>query len=71
MAKVSREFVVALKLHPDPAYKLAQRAGINPNTLSKLVNGAEKLKRQDSRILAVGAVLGLSPEECFEPCTKD
>jgi plasmid maintenance system antidote protein VapI len=64
--KVSRKFLIRVKLNEQPAYRIAQQAKIHPNTLSKLVHGAERIKPQDARVLAVGRVLGLSPEDCFE-----
>jgi DNA-binding transcriptional regulator YdaS (Cro superfamily) len=62
---VSRRFVATLKLHPEPAYRLARRAGVHPTTLSKLVHGAEPIRPQDARVIAVARELGLTPEECF------
>jgi transcriptional regulator with XRE-family HTH domain len=62
---VSREFIAAVKLSEIPAYRLAQRAGIDPVTLSKLMNGIVRPKVNDARIIAVGHLLGLKPSECF------
>jgi hypothetical protein len=60
MARISRELIIALKLNPEPAYKLAQRAGINPNTLSKLVNGIDTVRSGAalSEVVAMEAVEG-------------
>ncbi len=67
MARISREFLYRLKVSSErPQYRTAQLAGVDPVRLSKLITGAELIKPQDSRILAVGAVLGLRPEDCFE-----
>jgi hypothetical protein len=66
MVKVSREFKTRLKMHEQPAYKIAHRAGINPTTLSKLVNGIEPIKLNDERISRVAVVLGLNAAEAFE-----
>lgn len=63
---VSQKLKVAIKLADEPSYKIAHRAGINPSTLSKLVCGITKVQPGDSRVLKVGEVLGLKPEECFE-----
>ena len=41
------------------------QAGIHPNMLSKLVNGAIPIRPGDERVIRVGEVLGLSPEEVF------
>ena len=65
MTIVSRRFLVELKLHPEPAYRIAQQAGINPTTLSKLIHGAEPIHQGDDRILRVGRVLGLESHEVF------
>ena len=65
-ACLSRTFLVALKLSPDPAYRVAMRAGVNPTTLSKLIIGAQALHPGDHRIVAVGRQLGLPPESCFD-----
>jgi len=63
---LSRQFLIRLKLHESPAYKIAQRAGVNANTLSRLINGIDPVKPQDERIISVGQVIGLAPSECFE-----
>jgi len=49
-----------------PAYRLAQMARINPNELYKLMSGISQIKPGDPRIIAVGKILGLSAEDCFE-----
>ena len=64
--KISQTFIIRLKLHSDPAYRIAQMAGVNPTTLSKLINGAEPVRKDDDRILRVGRILGLEPEEVFD-----
>jgi hypothetical protein len=66
LLSLSRRFVEAVKLHDEPAYRLAWRAGIHPATLSKLLHGAERLRPADDRVIAVGRELGLKPEDCFE-----
>ncbi len=68
---ISRQFLIRLKLHESPAYKIAQRAGVNANTLSRLINGIDPVKPQDERIISVGEVIGLSPSECFEKESED
>jgi len=66
MSKISRTFIVELKLHSEPAYRLAQKAGVNPATLSKLIHGIERVRENDDRILRVGRILGLDPDEVFD-----
>ena len=63
---LSRRFIEAVKLSPVPAYKIAHAAGLHPATLSKLLSGAERVRPQDVRVKAVGQVLGLAPEQCFD-----
>lgn len=63
---VSRIFRDRLKLHNEPAYRLATRVGMHPATLSKLIHGAERAKPDDARIVSIGAKLGLSADQCFE-----
>ena len=70
MQSLSEKFIVKLKLDDRPQYR-AQIAKVNANTLSKLVNGAERVRPLDNRIIAVGSVLGLSPAECFETSTAE
>ncbi len=69
--KVSRRFIEALKLGDQRSYKIAWQAGLNPSTLSKLICGIEKVKPNDPRVLAVGKILGLNPEGCFEMESTD
>ncbi len=69
MVNVSEQFLIRLKLHELPAYRIAQQAGVNPNTLSRLINGIDPIKGGDERILAVGRIIGLGATECFEEVT--
>ena len=64
--KVSQTFIIRLKLHSQPAYRIAQQAGINPSTLSKLIHGAEPVRFDDDRIVRVGRILGLESDEVFD-----
>ncbi|QQR80948.1 MAG: hypothetical protein IPJ69_02025 [Deltaproteobacteria bacterium] len=64
---VSQKFQQALKLSEKPAYKLAWSVGIHPNTLSKLTTGYLRVKHGDERLIKIGSLLGLSPNEVFDP----
>lgn len=66
MTRVSDKFIAALKLHTLPAYLIAQKADVNPVTLSKLIHGIAPIKPNDERILRVAEFLGLEKEEVFE-----
>lgn len=63
---ISQTMKAAIKLGDTPAYKIAQRAGLNPSTLSKLMCGIIPVKDNDSRIIAVGKILGIPASDCFE-----
>ena len=63
---LSRKFRIEVKLNETPAYRLAQLADVNPNELYKLMNGITKVRPYDDRIIRVGKLLGLRPDECFE-----
>jgi hypothetical protein len=65
MVRVSQKFMKAVKLGNRPAYKVAWEAGIHPVVLSKLIHGYDRVWPKDRRVIAVGKVLGLRPEECF------
>ena len=62
---ISLELRAKIKLGSEPAYKIAQKAGIDPSTLSKLICGIVKFKAGKPRMIAVGRVLGISEEVCF------
>jgi hypothetical protein len=64
---VSSQFIAAVKLADQRSYQIAHAAGMHPSTLSRWITGAERTKPGDPRVLRVAAVLGLAPEECFEP----
>lgn len=62
---LSRRLLEALQSRREPAYRIAIRAGIHPATLSKLLHGAERVRPNDPRVIAIGAQFGLSPSACF------
>ena len=68
--RVSKKFLFRLKINDLPQYKLAQKADVDPNTLSKLIRGIEQVKPNDQRILRIATVLGLSEAEAFETSTE-
>jgi hypothetical protein len=63
--RVSPELFAAIKCADEPAYRIAQRADIRPDLLSKLMHGAEPVKPQDPRVLAVARILGVPAERAF------
>ncbi len=66
--KLSKELIHAVKLADIRHYEICQRANppLHPSVLSKLINGIEKVRDNDNRVIAVGEVLGIPPAECFE-----
>ncbi len=68
---VSDRFRAAVKLSSLRCYQIAQLAGLNPSTLSQIVNRIIEVRPNDYRVISVARVLGLDPEECFEqPATS-
>lgn len=63
---VSKKLCVKAKLSPLKGYEIAHLAGIHPSTLSKIICGIDKVNPDDPRVIAVGRVLGLSENECFQ-----
>ncbi len=66
MIRVSRKFIETVKLADKPAYKIAWEAGIHPVLLSKIIHGYDRIWPNDRRVIAVGKVLNLKPDDCFE-----
>lgn len=66
--KLSRRFIEAVRLSPLPAYRLVRNAAdFHPSLLSKWINGAEHIRSNDARVIAIGRTLGLEASDCFEP----
>jgi hypothetical protein len=61
--KISDKLWTLVKTSRLRGYEIAYRAGVHPATLSKLL--WQRVKPNDPRVLSVGTVLGLRPEECF------
>jgi len=66
MLFVSDKLKAAVKLSNFPSYEIAHQANLDPSTLSKLICVIAKIKDQDRRVIAVGRVLGIPPDECFQ-----
>ena len=70
MNKISREFLIRLKLHSQPMYRISRKTGAHPNWLPKAISGIEATRPSDPRIAAIGRLLGPKESECFEPSGK-
>ena len=71
---LSKQFIAAIKLSDRRQYQIAFDANVNPTILSAFISGIRFPKENDSRVIAVGKVVGLSPQECFQtdsPKPKD
>ena len=66
MLTISKKLKEAIKLSDDRSYEIAHQAKLDPSTLSKLMCGIAKIKPQDTRVIAVGRVLDIPPDECFQ-----
>jgi hypothetical protein len=65
-AKLSQRFIDAVRLSPVRAYVLARVCSTNPVQLSQWLNRARDPRANDPRVIAIGRILGLRPEDCFE-----
>jgi hypothetical protein len=65
MARISEKLRVAVLLSHKRGYHIAHEAGVHPSTLSKILCGIERIKSGDHRVISIGNVLGVPPEDCF------
>ena len=63
---LSRKFITSVKCNRLRAYEIAQLAGMHPSALSRLINGIDRIRPNDERVVRVGKILGLHPGECFD-----
>ncbi len=67
--KISRQFKIALygyRADGGACYRLAIAHRLSPSTFSAMLSGLRRILYADPRIIAIGAELGLHPDECFE-----
>ena len=65
-SKISRKLYEAVKLAPLPQYEYAHELGLNPATLSQIVNGILITRIGDARVVRLGELLGIPESDCFE-----
>ncbi len=65
-SSLSQRLIEAIKLASERQYRLAQRVGLHPSTLSRWINGIESVRVGDPRVIRLGQLLGLRGNECFE-----
>jgi hypothetical protein len=61
-----RQELFAARSRGTRQYVIARQAGVHPTIVSALLNEAIPIKAGDDRVIRIGAVLGLGPEECFK-----
>ena len=66
---VSEKLRVAVwrrRIHGEKQYEIAHRANLHPSVLSALLNAIIPIRPNDERVKAIGAAVGVPPDECFE-----
>lgn len=63
--KLSEQFRARIKLADQPAYKIAQKAGVDPTFISKLLHGYAELRPDDNRIQRLAKVLNFPAHQIF------
>jgi hypothetical protein len=56
----------SVKLDERRDYKIAHEADLHPSTLSRIINGIERIRPNDPRVIRIGEVLGIPPKACFQ-----
>jgi hypothetical protein len=64
--RVSQKFINAVRLSDVQNYRLAMSCNIDPPLLSKFIHHAVKITPNDPRVVAIGKLLGLSADQCFD-----
>ena len=64
--RASQKFINAVRLSEVQNYRLAMNCNIDPPLLSKFIHHGVKIKSNDPRVIAIGKLLGLSADECFD-----
>ena len=62
---ISKKLRDAIRLSDRRAYIIAHEAGLHPSTLSRLINGIERVQTGDERVVKIGKVVGVPEKECF------
>ncbi len=68
---ISMKLLHTVKLSNFKAYEIAHMANIHPSTLSKIICGIDKVNPHDPRVIAIGRVLGIPANECFQECNPE
>lgn len=63
---VSQKLRDAVRISEKKGYVIAQEAKMHPSMLSQIINGILNVKPGDERVIAIGKVVGVDAEDCFE-----
>lgn len=63
---VSKKLKDAVQTDRRKDYVIAATAGLHPSMLSQLINNILTVKDGDERVIRIGEVIGVGPEDCFE-----
>ena len=66
LTKISKGLKDAVKLSTFNQYTIANRAGLSQSMMSQLLNEIAPHQEDDPRVIAIGKVVGVEPEDCFE-----
>ena len=63
---ISERLKNAIRSSQRPQWWIARQAGLHPVTLSNLVVGSRDVEVGDLRVVAIGRMLDVAEQECFE-----
>ena len=64
--KISRKLYERVKLDDRKQFEIAREAGVNPTTFSQIIRGIRLTRFGDCRVLKIGELVGIGPDECYE-----
>lgn len=68
--RLSKRLRQAIRTAGIPQYKIARRGKVDRSVLSSWMNGIAPVRAGDPRVIRLGALFGLSAEDCFEPAPR-
>ena len=66
-ARISQQLRAKVRLDSRRQYRLAQMIEVDPSLLSAWVNDIVLPRAGDARVVALGRIVGVPPDHCFEP----
>jgi len=68
---ISERLKHAIRNAGRPQWQIARAVGMHPVTLSNLMTGSRDAGLGDPRIIALGRLVDVSPDECFAATASD